>query len=29
MTVSEVISSIKALSEMAKDEIVPPPQGGS
>jgi len=29
LTVSEVLDSISKLSEMAKDEIVPPPQGGS
>lgn len=29
LTVSEVLDSIGQLSEMAKDEIVPPPQGGS
>ena len=29
LTVSEVLDSISSLSEMAKDEIVPPPQGGS
>ena len=29
MTVSEVLDSIAKLSDMAKDEIVPPPSGGS
>lgn len=29
LTISEVLDSISQLSEMAKDEIVPPPQGGS
>jgi len=28
LTVSEVLDSISSLSEMAKDEILPPPQGG-
>lgn len=29
LTISEVLDSIDQLSDMAKDEIVPPPQGGS
>jgi len=29
LTVSEVLASIGQLSDMAKDEIVPPPSGGS
>ncbi len=29
MTVSEVLDSIAKLSDMAKDEIVPPQSGGS
>ena len=29
LTVSEVIASIVKLGEIAKDEIVPPPSGGS
>lgn len=29
MTVSEVLDSVNKLSKMAKDEIVPPPSGGS
>ena len=29
LTISEVLDSIAQLSEMAKDEIVPPSQGGS